>query len=89
MHLSFFLYVSFSGNKLSYPAFLHALAKCGMAVYRDEPNHRQALGMFVYNYILNENISAHAPIVELPYGIDVVHADLVLEGNEVIQFMQR
>jgi hypothetical protein len=68
---------------------LHALAKCGMVVYPEEPNHRQALGLFVYNYILKDVIAEQNQPTTLPYGVDLDDALICLEDRNVVSFMQR
>ena len=75
------------GHKLTYKSFLHALTKCGMAVYPNEPNHRQCLGMFVYHYVLRDYIRDSDPVVRLPYGVDPEDTIHFLADPEVNQFM--
>lgn len=77
------------GNKLSYCAFLHALTKCALCVFPDEPNHKQALGMFVYHYILAKQVREQDPVILLPYGIHVDSAISFLENDQVIAFFQK
>ena len=77
------------GNKLSYCAFLHALTKCAMAVYPQEPNHKQALGMFVYHYILAKQVREQNPVIHLPYDVHVDSAELFLQDEQVVLFFQQ
>ena len=77
------------GHKLSYATFIHAITKCAQMVYPDAIP-RQALGRFVYNYILKETATDGAELeagIRLPYGIDLVDAQAFLDDPEVNNFM--